>query len=502
MLEERGVGQSIGVVGSGRSIYVLSLFVLNIGLARSMGVEGFGAFQQVFMFSAFFVVLTLGIPDTLYFFLPRLTTEERPGFLGQTILLMALNGLALSLLLWIGAPWLAHLQNNPDITSNIRIFGVYGAFYVASAFADPIFITFKRVRYLFLLSASHGLLFIALTVWQYITGVSASALFTVMAAFAVVKFLLAFLLVRHMRPIIGNIDWFGGKRTVLLQLSFALPVALSSTIDIISTWMDKFVVSFYLGKEALGVFYVGAIEIPLVAVLLSSTYSVVSPVLGSMQHRGDYTGFADLVKQTFLFTAKFIWPLWLYLLVFADRLIPMVFGPEYTASVLPFRIYLALMPLRIALYGAIIVALGKPHVVSWTALGALLLNLALNIILVTRIGLAGPAIATVISSYVHVVVLLWVVMRATGAGLPKLVPFRGLLEILAVSGLAAALSFPLTGTGILESDFQAVAVSTVVFIGAYVFFGKKAGFIRLLSLRDIREGRFGGGKSGSLGNQG
>ena len=498
MLEERGVKGSIGVVGSGRSIYVLSLFLLNIGLARSMGVEGFGAFQQVFMFSAFFVVLTLGIPDTLYFFLPRLTPEERPGFLGQTIFFMILNGLALSLLLWFGAPWLAQFQKNPDIASNIRIFGFYGAFYVASAFADPIFIIFKRVRYLFLLSASHGVFFIVLTVWQYTTGVPASSLFTAMAVFALCKLLLALALVRHMRPIIGNISWTGGRRMTLLQLSFALPVAFSSTIEIISTWMDKFVVSFYLGKEALGVFYVGAIEIPLIAVLLSSTYSVVSPVLSSMQHRGDYDGFADLVKQTFLFTAKFIWPLWLYLLIFADRIIPLVFGQDYAAAVLPFRIYLLLMPLRIALYGAIVIALGKPRVVLWTALGVLLLNFVLNVILVTHIGLAGPAIATVVSSYVHVAVLVWVVMRATGAGIHKLLPFGGLLEIGGVSGLSAVLVFPLVSMHIVESDFLAVTVSLVVFTIAYVYLGKKTGFIRLLSLKDIREGGFGGGKSGSI----
>ncbi|MHB9029684.1 MAG: oligosaccharide flippase family protein, partial [Candidatus Latescibacterota bacterium] len=281
------------------------------------------------------------------------------------------------------------------------------------------------------------------------------------------------------------------------QMSFAIPVALSNSIDILSTWLDKFVVSIYLGKEALGVFYVGAIEIPFVAVLLSSVYSVTSPVLNSLHHRGDFAGFTDLVRKTFTFTAKWIWPLWLYLFVFADRLIPLVFGDGYAASVVPFRIYLLLMPLRIALYGAIVLALGKPRTVLWTALGALLLNFILNIILVTRLGMAGPAIATVVSSYIHVAALLWIIMRSTGAKMRALVPFRGLIEIGSAAGLAAVVAFAITTAGIFESDLQVIALSAPVFITIYLYTGKRAGFIRLLTPDDILEGRYRGRKAGN-----
>jgi O-antigen/teichoic acid export membrane protein len=497
MLEEPGVGERIGVVGSGRGFYVLSVFILNIGLARAMGAEGFGAFQQVFMFSAFFMLMTLGIPETLYFFLPRLTAEERPVFLGQTILFMTGSGILLSLVLWFGASFFSGIQDNPGIAPNLRVFGIYGAFYVASSFADPIFIIFRRVKFLFLLSFLHGLFFIVLTGWEYFTGIAAGQLFIAMAGFAAFKFALALMLVYGIRPIIGEIVLSGSKKMAFLQASFALPVALSNSIEIISTWLDKFVISIYLGKETLGVFYVGALEIPFVAVLLSSVYSVVSPLLNSLHHRGDLSGFADLVRKTIAFTAKWIWPLWIYLFVFADRLIPLVFGYGYIASVVPFRIYLLLMPLRVALYGAIVLALGKPRIVFWTALGALLLNFILNIILVTHLGMAGPAIATILSSYIHVAVLLWLIMRFTGARLGALVPFRGLIEIGLTAGCAVAAGFLITSAGIFETDLQVVAFSAPVFITIYLYAGKRAGFIRLLALRDILEGGSRGRKAGN-----
>ncbi len=497
MLDEHGVSERIGVVGSGRTFYVLSLFVLNIGLARSMGAEGFGSFQQVFMFSAFFMLLTLGIPETLYFFLPRLTEEERPGFLGQTLVIMSASGLALAVAIWFGASFFAGVQDNPAIVSDLRMFGVYGAFYVGSAFADPIFIIFRRVRFLFILSFLHGAFFIVLTAWRWFAEIPSGTLFFAMAVFAVIKYALALYFLRRIRTVTGGVRWFGGRKMVLLQASYAVPVALANAVDIINAWLDKFVVSIWLGKEALGVFYVGAIEIPLVAVLLSSVFSVVSPVLNSMHHRKDFAGFADLVRKTFLFTAKWIWPFWIYLFVFADRLIPAVFGAGYAAAVVPFRIYLLIMPLRISLYGAIVLALGKPRTVLWTACGALLLNLTLNIILVRWLGLAGPAAATVISSYIHVAALLWVVMRTVGTGIGGLAPFRDLLVVGSVGVFAAAVAFTLSATGVLESDTQVVMLSAPVFLGTYYYAGKRAGFIRLPGPGGILEGRFHGRKAGN-----
>ena len=84
MIDDKSFGGKVGVVGSGKSIYVISLFLLNVGFARSMGTEQYGSFLQVFMFTALFMILSMGIPETMYFFLPRLTDEERPRFLGQT----------------------------------------------------------------------------------------------------------------------------------------------------------------------------------------------------------------------------------------------------------------------------------------------------------------------------------------------------------------------------------------------------------------------------------
>jgi len=327
---------------------------------------------------------------------------------------LAVSGMAAAVLLWLGAPALAAWQNNPSIEHNLSVFGIYGAFIIASSFVDPVFIFYKRVRYLFMLSAAHGLFFIILTVYQYFAGGTIAMLFVLMGFFGAGKFVLAVLFLVKIRHETGTLSFFGLKHSLGLQLSFALPVALTNSVDIISRWLDKLVISFVLGTEPLGVFYVGAIEIPFVGVLVSTVYNVISPHLNSYHHEGKTADFTRLVTQTLSFTAKFIWPLGVYLL---------------------------LLPIRIFLFGVIILALGHPRMVLLAALGALGLNCALNVVLIMTIGFLGPAIATVVSTYLQAAALLWFILGKLRVGLRDLIPVGKLSDIMFSCGVAAVAAY-------------------------------------------------------------
>ncbi|MFC1650382.1 oligosaccharide flippase family protein [Candidatus Latescibacterota bacterium] len=492
MNDNKSFRGKVGVIGSGRSLYVASLFILNIGLARSMGTLGFGTFQQIFIFSALFMIFSLGIPDTIYFFLPRIEKNERPAFIGQTFLLLSGSGVFVALLLWFGAPFFAEIQNNPLIVTHLRVFGIYGAFIIASSFSDPVFIIYKKVNYLFILSAVHGLFFIALTIWQYVTKCSVISLIIAMSVFGLFKFLLALMFLFKTKAFTLKKIFAKARYSILLQLMFALPIALTSTIDIISRWMDKFVISSFLGKEALGIYSVGAIEIPFVSVLVASVYSVISPKLNDLHHKKDYRGFIDLLKKTLKLTAKIVWPVCIYLFIFADHLIPLVFTINFENAIDPFRIYLFLMPVRIFLFGVVIIALGQPRILLWASMGSLALNAFLNINLVIRIGFLGPAIATVVSTYIQIFVLIWFILTNLKIRFNELVPIRTLFDVALASGLAVALSFVLTRA--YRDDLNAVLMSLTIYMGAYIFIGSKLKLFRIVNITDLLGGNFLGKK--------
>ncbi len=480
------MGGRAGAVGFCRSLYVGSVLLLNIGLARRMGAEQFGSFQQVFIFSALFLILTLGVPETMYFFLPRLKEHERGRFLGQTLTVLVGAALFCVALFWAGAPFFARMQHNPDIVKELRIFGIYGAFLVASSFADPVFITFQRVRYLFVLNSLHAAFFLGVTIWFYTAGVTAADLFFAMAVFGSVKLLLTLVFLLRMRQVLGDLRFRGGRNTLLLQLSFSFPIMLTSTIDIVSRWLDKFVVSVFFGTEALGVFFVGAMEIPFIGVIVSSIFSVVSPVLNSLHHKEDYAAFTRLASNTMKFSSKIVWPVFVYLFLFADHLIPLVFGEGFEGAVLPFRIYLFMMPLRIASYGVIVLALGQSRIIFWSALASLLANFVLNILLAMHVGFIGPAIATVVATWFHVYMLLYVTVRDLGIRYRDILPVSYFLSVAITCGLAATISYGFTVSA--GDDLVTMGLSFVIFTGSYVFFGSRAGIIRLAEFLELLGG--------------
>ena len=177
---------------------------------------------------------------------------------------------------------------------------------------------------------------------------------------------------------------------------------------------------------------------------------------------------------------------------FANHIIPLMFKPEYEASVAPFRIYLIMLPVRIALYGVIVLALGKPRIVFWGAFGTMLLNLVLNLVLVQQIGFLGPAIATVISTYLHVIFLVTYILMNIKVPIWDLIPVRSLFDIGISSVIAAMIAFLLTR--MVGKDLSTVISSLLIFFSAYIFLGSKAGFLSFPSLMDIIRGDFGGKK--------
>ncbi|MHB8875511.1 MAG: polysaccharide biosynthesis protein, partial [Myxococcaceae bacterium] len=85
-----------------------------LALARSMALADFGTYKQLFLISqTLYFVLPFGVPQSLYFFIPR--SEEKRTFLGQTLLFLLGAGCAAGVALWAFGPTLAHALNNPGL---------------------------------------------------------------------------------------------------------------------------------------------------------------------------------------------------------------------------------------------------------------------------------------------------------------------------------------------------------------------------------------------------
>jgi len=88
-----------------------------------------------------------------------------------------------------------------------------------------------------------------------------------------------------------------------------------------------------------------------------------------------------------------------------------LFSPKYAESAEIFRIYIFFLPVRILLYSPILSALGKQKIYMFISLIDLALNFILGLSLLKVIGLKGPAVAVVLSTYIETSLMLYFILR-------------------------------------------------------------------------------------------
>jgi Na+-driven multidrug efflux pump len=102
--------------------------------------------------------------------------------------------------------------------------------------------------------------------------------------------------------------------------------------------------------------------------------------------------------------------------LFAYPFVVLVYGDSWRGSALPFVILLvALLALVIeSPVRNLLLRIGRPLSISVAAIGAMLVNVALNLALLRVLGLAGAALASTVSYWLAAGLMLWLLARRTG----------------------------------------------------------------------------------------
>jgi len=226
-------------------------------------------------------------------------------------------------------------------------------------------------------------------------------------------------------------------------LAYALPIAGSDAVGSLSRYIDRYVVLFFFTIEEYGLYHVGALEVP-VSLLLAAVVSVLVPEVSRLYKAGQLQEIAELWREAITRLALVVVPLFFFLFFFAGAVVLAVFSDTYADAQWIFRIFLLALPLRIAVYNPLLVGMGKARWAMWGSIGDLGLNLALSIALsytlkiyLPQWALVGPALATVISTYVQVVFLVGMISWHLKWRLADLLPWTYLLRLCSFSLLAA-----------------------------------------------------------------
>jgi O-antigen/teichoic acid export membrane protein len=412
-------------------------FVSVIVLARLLPKAELGGYQQLLLIYAIFSPLLIGgVPAALLYFLPRSADQDdRRRWVFDAYATLGLLGLAGTVALVLLRHPVAQGMSNDALAPALAAYAPFVLFSFVNAVMPNALIAQGMARRAAALNALYAVM------WLVAVVVGAAVAETVESIAIALSIAAGVMSIVSIVAVIRNVGIERPRRLSMVRwrrlLGYGLPLALTAVVGMIGFQLDRFVVSANFAPAVFAVYAVGAVEVPIATLIRQSVNSVLVPAMSKHHAEGDLAGLAELWRGSIRKLSLFMLPIFVFLMVVADDLIHVLFGANFSESADIFRIYLFLVPIQIATWGLIPMAVGRPRINVGGSLVILVVNGALAVALVGPLGIKGPAIATPVAALCAVGYFLLRIKKIIDIPLRDLVPWRVVLLDFALAALAA-----------------------------------------------------------------
>lgn len=406
-------------------------------LSRYFNKADYGTYKQVmYVYSTLLTIFTLGLPRAFSYFLPRVDLSQSKSLIRKITNLFFLLGGIFSLLLFVFAPQIAAFLKNPDLVKALKVFAIVPFLLLPTMGLDGILATFKQTKFLAfynILTNVFKLLCVALPVMIWDLGYVEALWGFVAASF--VTFLLALYLKFYPVRKQANEKCSISYKEIF---KFSIPLLTASLWGILINSADQFFISRYFGNEVFADFSNGSMELPFVGMITGACATVLSPIFSRMSHEkvDPKKEIYPLWMSVFEKTAKLIYPIVIYCMVFADVAMAVLYGQKYVTSDNYFRIKLIANFFTLIVYGPLIINIGKVKYYSRVHMVTAIVVVALEFISVKTIH--SPYAISWISVLCHVgkiFAMLFMVTKFFGVKFHQLFPLKLIGQILIPSAI-------------------------------------------------------------------
>jgi O-antigen/teichoic acid export membrane protein len=411
---------------------------LTIFLVRALGPSGYGVFALAVALGALLALLAeLGISASG----ARFVAEHRgdraavAALIADAFRLKLVLATAVSLLLFAVAGPIAAAYDQDELTWPLRAIAIAVFGQALMALLGGLFIAQGKVFLNLRLALSEGAIEVGTTITLVLLGAGAAgAAFGRATGYVLGAAVAIALTVRSVGR--SSIALRGGAGRTREIARYAGALALVDAAVVLFDQIDAILIGAFLGTASVGLFQA---PMRVTTFLLYPGYAIangVAPRLArTARHQPNAAALQGATRMIILFQAALIAPL----LVWAGPITGLLFGADYEKSadvmraLVPFVFLSGLAPL--VSLGANYLGLARRRVPI--AVAALLVNFAIDLILIPRIGIVGGAIGTGAAYVIYVPAHVWVCWRALDLELRPVVTtlVRALVAASAMSGV-------------------------------------------------------------------
>ena len=224
------------------------------------------------------------------------------------------------------------------------------------------------------------------------------------------------------------------------MLKFSIPLGLASVFGTLAIQLASVIVSFLTTPKDFAIYANGAKEVPFIGLITESISVVIMADMSKSIKEGNLEKALDLFRKAALVSASFLLPIMTFLFLYAENFIEILYSNKYDESVVPFRIYLLIIPIRIAYYGSAFIALGRTKAILIRSIFDLILTGVFCYIFVSWLGAYGAAIGLILTLFLWSVPFnLNSLSKSFKCKPMQILPFKKLGEIFLYSVIAGIL---------------------------------------------------------------
>ena len=468
-------------------VFIISLFAAVLGylvrmvLSRQLILEEFGLFYAVLTFVTFFSVFRdLGLSQSLTKFIPEFLVKKEYEKVKSSIKFVFIANIIISILLAalfiLFSSFLADNYFKSALAKPVLIIlSLYFVLYSIYTVFISIFVGFQKSR-LYSLDLFLRNLFVLIGIFVFAgKGVNSPA-------FAYL-FSLIFGAIIFTVFLFRLFDFSEYKQKISKKLAgtlfrFGFPLMFATVGFIIISQVDTLILTYFRPISEVGIYNVVLPTATLLNMVGSSLALAMIPLISEFWVSKKYLEVKSLIKSVYQRAFIIIVPIGFIIFVFSDFVLKVLFGESFVSGSLALKILSigAIFFSFAIVNNSILVAVGNPKKVTITILVAAVINLVLNLLLIPTYGLAGAAVATMVS-YIFVLLLsTYFVSKSVKIDVPLLDWFKiflsGFIFILFVDYLRKVLEL-----NVWLEVFVVVLFGLVVYFLLLVIFRIKLNFL-------------------------
>ncbi len=478
----------------GKILASLSEAIIPIILVRFLPMEDVGILSGVLLiYTLLAPVFATAFPDALVYFLPTRIAAERRVIAVKIALIMLLMGIVAGLLLlslglvaFFLPGFLAGITDS--VVVGVSVMGPSGLKYLLVLALYPLGDFPARMLPNLLIiedraktAAGVGVVKSLLAVIAILVPVLLHLdLWVIISCYSLSGLLYGLVLVYYLLVLFPRAK--GGDKTVVdvsvgQIVRFAVPMGITEATMLLYNRVDQFLVALVFTASLVAQYKIGAWQIPFVTSIAYSVGSVYAPHFRTLIHEGKAQEAIRIWRLSIEKVALISVPLGLVFVVGAEELIELLFTKEYLGAAMVFRLYCFLTVGRVAAFGNVLVAAGRPELIFRVAVFSFVANILFSVPAMFLIGLEGPALGTLLAFIVHVVLFCRCIGEATGLRGREVFPLGSYLKTLSV-GIAAALCGFLLKMNLVGSAGLRFAAIAFCVVGCFALLGTLSGRIK------------------------